>query len=297
MLEDVSGVAAVRRGGRPAPPRRAARAQGSSSSAAAAPPRPGARGRTRGRSPRRSAPPPSPAPAGRGGPCSESCSVVGIGERRQRAVEHVAVAVLAQQPGSSTALVSSSTNSGTPSVLATICSSSSAGSALPPATCSTMRRGLPRAEAVEGQQRGVGVAGPGRRNSGRKVTTSSTGSAAIRSTTRSKSSSVVGSIQCASSKTHQHRLSRRRGPRAGRAAPRSVRALRCCGRQLGRRVAPRRSACRAASASSGSGVARVVRRPASSASSLASRARLVVRARSRPRARAARSPARARCWL
>ena len=62
---------------------------------------------------------------------SESCSVDGDRQRRQRAGQLVAVARLASRPDSSTALVNSSTNSGTPSVRARIWSSTSAGSALP----------------------------------------------------------------------------------------------------------------------------------------------------------------------
>ena len=59
------------------------------------------------------------------------------------------------------ALVSSSRNSGTPSVLATICSITSAGSALPPLRRSTIA--LPcRAQTIERQLGDVGAAGPGR---------------------------------------------------------------------------------------------------------------------------------------
>ena len=57
-------------------------------------------------------------------------------------------------------LVSSSTNSGTPSVLARICSSSSAGSALPPASLDTIARALRAGELGQVQRRDMAVLRP-----------------------------------------------------------------------------------------------------------------------------------------
>src|SRR5262249_33929458 len=60
-------------------------------------------------------------------------------QRWQRACEVVAVLLLLSRPDSSTTLVSSSTNSGTPSVLRTISASTVGGKALFPATCVARR--------------------------------------------------------------------------------------------------------------------------------------------------------------
>ena len=65
-------------------------------------------------------------------------------------------------PPSSTALVSSSTNSGLPSVLATICLVTSAGSARPPATRATMLSTSSRSRRPSGKDADVGKTGPWR---------------------------------------------------------------------------------------------------------------------------------------
>ena len=65
-------------------------------------------------------------------------------------------------PASSTALVSSSTNSGLPSVLATICFITSAGSTRPPVTCATILSTFVAVEATERQGADVGETNPGR---------------------------------------------------------------------------------------------------------------------------------------
>ena len=79
------------------------------------------------------APGPSPPPGGRAAP---SASRAAWREWPAGAGARLALARLSllEEPDSSTILVSSSTNSGTPSVLATTCSTISAGSALPCAT-------------------------------------------------------------------------------------------------------------------------------------------------------------------
>ena len=79
---------------------------------------------------------------------------------RQRARQRVAIPLGRSSPASSTALVSSSTNSGTPSVRATMVSSSSAGSSRPPATLPTIAPALPPPQAAQGEAGDVGVAGP-----------------------------------------------------------------------------------------------------------------------------------------
>ena len=90
--------------------------------------------------------------------------------------------------------------SGTPSVLVTICSSTSGGSALPPATRADQLRRLAPADAVQGQRRHLRAPGPlvaGSRagtSPGRRQR-----DAATRSMQRPRSSRVVGSIQWASS--------------------------------------------------------------------------------------------------
>ena len=91
-----------------------------------------------------------------------------------------------QRPDSSTALVSSSTNSGTPSVRATISSSTSAGSRLPPADPLDDRRGRGRAPSRFEREPGhVRVAGQGGgRTRARQVTSDQHRRPAIRSSAR-----------------------------------------------------------------------------------------------------------------
>ena len=95
--------------------------------------------------------------------------------------------------------MSSSTKSGTPSVLATIWSNTSTGSALPPVTRSTIASGLPPPKAIERKRGRMRAPAQGAANSGRQVTTKSARRFGSRSTSRPNRSSDVGSIQCASS--------------------------------------------------------------------------------------------------
>src|SRR5215472_14255644 len=102
------------------------------------------------------------------------------------------------RPDSSTALVNSSTKSGTPSVLATICAITSWGSARPatrPARVSTSacaRRSSAMLVTCERPLHGASY-------SGRKVISTKTDKARTRSTVRSSTSSEVASAQWASS--------------------------------------------------------------------------------------------------
>ena len=65
-------------------------------------------------------------------------------------------------PDSSTVFVSSSTNSGTPSVLATICSSTSGGKAFPPLTWLGELRAPPAVEPIQRERRDMRLPDPGR---------------------------------------------------------------------------------------------------------------------------------------
>src|SRR5216684_8661454 len=102
-------------------------------------------------------------------------------------------------PDSTTILVNSSTNRGTPSVLATICCTTSGGRALPPVTRSTIASTwlCPKRLSVSWlrcdrlPQGGV--------NSGRKVSSTYRLAVGAWSTTRVSTSSVEGSAQCTSS--------------------------------------------------------------------------------------------------
>src|SRR5207244_2247588 len=78
-------------------------------------------------------------------------------------------------PDSSMALVSSSTNSGTPSVLSRICSSRSSGSALPPVSPATSAAPRLRLSRLSVSAVRCGWPGQGATNSGRKVTSTRTG--------------------------------------------------------------------------------------------------------------------------
>ena len=68
---------------------------------------------------------------------SESCSVAGMASAGRGPVSSKRSPASRNKPNSRTALVNSSTNSGTPSVRSKIWSSSSRGSALPPLTRTT----------------------------------------------------------------------------------------------------------------------------------------------------------------
>src|SRR5262249_1576175 len=78
-------------------------------------------------------------------------------------------------PASSTVLVSSSTNSGLPSVLTTVCSVTSAGSIRPPVTRTTMLWTLERWRRPSVKVLTLGRPTHGGPNSGRKGNTASTG--------------------------------------------------------------------------------------------------------------------------
>src|SRR6516162_6739088 len=98
---------------------------------------------------------------------------------------------------SSTVLVNSSTKSGTPSVLATICALTSGGSGRPAtrsarvSTSAGARRSSAMLVTCERPAHGASY-------SGRKVISSNTGKARTRSTVRSSTSSEVASAQWAS---------------------------------------------------------------------------------------------------
>ena len=141
---------------------------------------------------------------------------------------------------SSTALVSSSTNSGTPSALATICCRTASGSARPPATASARAALCRRGRRFSEISVACGRPFQGGGNSGRKVSSSSTRSPAIRPTSRSSSSSVVGSAQCRSSNTHSTGCLRAR-PATCSTRTSIVASLCRCGAAVERRVAPLRA--------------------------------------------------------
>src|SRR5262249_4030999 len=96
-----------------------------------------------------------------------------------------------RMPASSTVLVSSSTKSGFPSVLVTICFITSAGSTRPPVTRATMFSTSSRSSRPSDKVLTLGRPTHGGSNSGRKVNSASTGSWRTRSTVRSSSSRVL----------------------------------------------------------------------------------------------------------
>ena len=125
-----------------------------------APLRRSARARTRARSPRRSAPPPWPARADRAAP---SARHAGSPDRQRRMGPAAAVCRASLSlPASSTALVISSTNSGTPSVRSTMSVEISRGSALPPAMLVDHRRLSRRVSRSSVSGGHVRLSGPGR---------------------------------------------------------------------------------------------------------------------------------------
>ena len=151
-------------------------------------------------------------------------------ERRQRPGQLVAVAgVLRAGPISSTALVSSSTNSGTPSVLATICAATSSGRALsrPPA------RPWPRPRAgragVSASALTCGCAGP-RRAELRPEGDDREHRQALDALDRQAEQLLRGRVDPVHVLVgEQHRLLPPRAPRAARPALRSVRCFWRCG--------------------------------------------------------------------
>ena len=104
-------------------------------------------------------------------------------------------------PASSTAFVISSTNRGMPSVRSMMSCRMFAGSELVAATRSIMASTSRRVSRLIVRAVTCGCPIQGDSNSGRKVMISSTGRFAIRFTVRPNSSRLVGSVQCASSKT------------------------------------------------------------------------------------------------
>jgi len=168
----------------------------------AAPPARSVDRRTRGRVRRRSVRSPwgaSPSRSSRA--ISEACKVAGTDSAASDVVDNTAATRSACAALSSTALVSSSTKSGTPSLRATISATISGVSAVLPARLCTSvspSRSPSRLSAKlvtweRPPQDGW--------NSGRKVITSSTGRRRTRSRVRSSNSREVGSIQWTSSNT------------------------------------------------------------------------------------------------
>ena len=86
-----------------------------------------------------------------------------------------------------------STNSGTPSVLATMCCTTSAGSDFPPARCVIRTSTWGRSETGEGEWRQVRARRPGGTKVGRNVNTCSIEAVGAWSTNSPRSSNVVGS--------------------------------------------------------------------------------------------------------
>ena len=120
---------------------------------------------------------------------SEACSEAGTAAPAPRG------------PASSTALVSSSTNSGTPSVRAAISPSTAGGRSLPLARRATIASVGPRPRRLSVSRVTCGCPPSAGWSSGRLVSSISTRAPAIRSSVRPTSSRVVGSAQCASSST------------------------------------------------------------------------------------------------
>ena len=106
---------------------------------------------------------------------SESCSVAGIAKDGSVPTSSYWSPVLRRIPVSSTAFVSSSVKSGTPSVRARICARSSAGSALPPVIPSTSATTWACGKRFNVSNVTCGNPIHGGESSGRNVATSSTG--------------------------------------------------------------------------------------------------------------------------
>src|SRR6266849_4988332 len=102
-------------------------------------------------------------------------------------------------PDSTTVLVNSSTNSGTPSVLATICSTTSDGRALPPVTRSTIASTWLRSKRLSVSWLRCERLPQGGVNSGRKVSSANSRVVGTWSSKSVSTSSVEGSAQCRSS--------------------------------------------------------------------------------------------------
>ena len=141
-------------------------------------------------------------------------------------------------PASTTALVSSSMNSGTPSVRSRISSTTSRGRTSLPPNRSTSAVLADRLEPVQAQARAPAAVRP-RAPRSPAGTSPEAGSAAAApgSIMRSNSSRLVGSIQCTSSKIA--RIGRRRDSAStSRLSASSVLCLRCWRRKIEPRISP-----------------------------------------------------------
>ena len=137
-----------------------------------------------------------------------------------------------------TALVSSSTNSGTPSVLATICRTTPSGRRLPPATAATSAVVALAAEAAQRHKRAVGQARPGRTNSGPAGDEQQDRQARqpLDQQARAARRDGVAPVHVLEDASTGRRAA---SPSSWRSSAANVRSLRCCG--VGRRAAGSRS--------------------------------------------------------
>ena len=202
---------------------------------------------------------------------NESCRLAGIARPLNGPPRWYASAVSSSAPDSNTALVISSTNSGTPSLRTAISSSTASGSRFPSLIRSTMSCTAARASRFKTRRVTTGWLAKAAPNVGRAVTTTSTALPCTRSSASSSISRVVGSIQCASSTTH---ITGRRpaDPISWSTRAAKVRARRCCGVSVSapyRSVASRSSSAARSAVASGVAVGPSVR--VSHASSLPSR--------------------------
>ncbi len=130
---------------------------------------------------------------------SRPCSVAGTADAPSGAAE------AALPPGlsatSRTALVSSSTKSGTPSVRPTICSRRVLDKIWAPATCRASSAQSRRSRRLSDSGVTPGWPSHGASKSPRQVTSSNTGTVRKRRIAKDRTSSEVGSIQCTSSNT------------------------------------------------------------------------------------------------
>ena len=101
-------------------------------------------------------------------------------------------------PDSTTALVSSSANNGTPSALAVICSCIPHGNSLPPVTSEMICPVCSRDNRSRRSKVTCDSSSPGGKNSGLKLHKTKTRAVLINAMHRPSSSSVLESLQCAS---------------------------------------------------------------------------------------------------
>ena len=131
---------------------------------------------------------------------SESCNVDGNANGASDSVSTYALSCSVTNSDSSTVLVSSSTNSGTPSVFWTIWSRTSSGSGFPPVSRSSIVVTWLRLKRFRVSDVICVWPVQGEMKSARKVMSSSALVPCALSTMSVNSSSVVGSAQCTSSK-------------------------------------------------------------------------------------------------